>query len=63
MGITLFLQTGTTSDGGRVLDRVREARDRLESPERSQIRGRAWINGREVGGSDLRFAHLARSYD
>lgn len=25
--------------------------------------GRAWINGREVGGADHRYAHLARSYD
>jgi hypothetical protein len=26
-------------------------------------KGRAWINGNEVGGSDPRFAHLNRSYD
>jgi hypothetical protein len=26
-------------------------------------RGRAWINGREVGGTDKRFAHLSRSHD
>jgi hypothetical protein len=26
-------------------------------------RGRAWINGREVGGGDPRFDHLAVSYD
>jgi hypothetical protein len=26
-------------------------------------RGRAWINGREVGGMDPRFAHLAAIYD
>jgi hypothetical protein len=25
-------------------------------------RGRAWINGREVGGPDPRFAHLAALY-
>jgi hypothetical protein len=25
--------------------------------------GRAWINGREVGGADPRYAHLAGSYD
>lgn len=25
--------------------------------------GRAWINGREVGGTDPRFAHLDDSYD
>jgi hypothetical protein len=32
-----------------------------ESPPRT--RGRAWINGREVGGVDPRFAHLSASYD
>ena len=26
-------------------------------------RGRAWINGSEVGGTDPRYAHLNRSYD
>ena len=25
--------------------------------------GRAWVNGREVGGADPRFAHLTGSYD
>jgi hypothetical protein len=30
---------------------------------RGRFRGRAWINGREVGGPDARFAHLGRSYD
>lgn len=29
----------------------------------SGSRGRAWINGREVGGESPRFAHLSRSYD
>lgn len=36
------------------------ARRRLHSPRGG---GRAWINGREVGGSDPRYAHLSRSYD
>lgn len=63
MGMILFLQTSATRDGGLGLDRVKEARARLESSERSKVRGRAWINGREVGGPDLRFAHLARSFD
>ena len=31
--------------------------------EESATRGRAWINGREVGGADQRYAHLARSHD
>jgi hypothetical protein len=26
-------------------------------------RGRAWINGREAGGQDPRFAHLSRVHD
>lgn len=43
----------------RRLPRAIEARRRLGS-----LRGgRAWINGREVGGADRRFAHLAYSYD
>jgi hypothetical protein len=25
--------------------------------------GQAWINGRKVGGTDARFAHLYRLYD
>jgi hypothetical protein len=25
--------------------------------------GQAWINGRKVGGTDARFAHLYHSYD
>jgi hypothetical protein len=29
----------------------------------SRTRGRAWINGREVGGASDRFAHLGRSHD
>jgi hypothetical protein len=31
--------------------------------DRAPAGGRAWINGKEVGGPDVRFAHLARSYD
>jgi hypothetical protein len=34
---------------------------RAEPPRR--VRGRAWINGREVGGVDPRFAHLTGCYD
>ncbi len=37
-----------------------QARRRLTPPRGA---GRAWINGREVGGSDPRYAHLAGSYD
>jgi hypothetical protein len=42
------------------LFRAMEARRGLSS---SGSRGRAWINGREVGGENSRFAHLSRSYD
>jgi hypothetical protein len=53
-----------TPDRVRRLNRVREARARLASPgSDSRERGRAWINGREVGGADGRFAHLAHSHD
>ena len=41
------------------LRRAAEARRRVEGARG----GRAWINGREVGGTDPRFAHLTRSHD
>lgn len=44
---------------GRLL-RVLEARRRLDP---ARTRGRAWINGREAGGTDSRYAHLGQSYD
>lgn len=37
-----------------------EARRRLADAHPA---GRAWINGREVGGPDQRYLHLSRSYD
>jgi len=37
------------------------ARQRLEAT--APPRGRAWLNGREVGGVDPRFAHLSRAHD
>ena len=54
------------------VSRVVQARRRLEgfvtddkSFARSPPRGggRAWINGREVGGVDSRYAHLSSVYD
>ena len=39
------------------MPRVIEARRRL------QPTGRVWLNGREVGGSDPRYAHLSSSHD
>lgn len=45
----------------RRIARAREARSRHDAAAVGG--GRAWINGREVGGSDARFAHLGRSHD
>ena len=42
------------------MSRVVQARRRLTSPRGG---GRAWINGREVGGPDRRYDHLAAVYD
>ncbi len=42
------------------LSRAIQARRRLRSPRGG---GRAWINGREVGGADPRYAHLATIND
>lgn len=39
---------------------VQEPGRRLPSPRGG---GRAWINGREVGGGDQRYVHLNASYD
>jgi hypothetical protein len=42
----------------------RRRRARLRPrPAAGSSTGRAWINGREVGGGDPRFDHLAISYD
>jgi hypothetical protein len=38
--------------------RASEPRGRLERPV-----GRVWVNGREVGGADPRYAHLGRGHD
>ena len=40
----------------------REPLEALAPAERSTV-GRAWINGREVGGPDPRFLHLMLPYD
>jgi hypothetical protein len=50
----------------RRVDRAIAARRHLSSvgpAPAAAVRGRAWINGREVGGPDARFAHLAHSHD
>jgi hypothetical protein len=52
------LPTGT--DRTRRVMQAIAARRRLGAPA---PRGRAWINGREVGGPDPRWSHLGRSHD
>lgn len=48
----------------RRMNRAREARSRLTAGDSERREhGRAWINGREVGGADERFTHLAASHD
>jgi hypothetical protein len=42
------------------MSRVIQARRRLPSPRGG---GRAWINGREIGGSNPRYSHLDANYD
>ena len=41
---------------------LRAAIEDATRPE-EPLTGRAWINGREVGGIEPRHAHLAESYD
>ena len=36
---------------------------RVSDVRRAVRRGRVWVNGRELGGTDPRYAHLAASYD
>jgi hypothetical protein len=52
-----FRSTRPRSGGGE------RGRIRRETVQPKLTNGRAWINGREVGGTDARFAHLDRSYD
>jgi hypothetical protein len=40
------------------MSRVIEAQRQLSRPV-----GRVWVNGREVGGVDQRYAHLGRGHD
>jgi hypothetical protein len=52
--------------GRRSLELAADARRRIaaaSSSEPIRRRGRLWLNGRELGGPDGRFAHLASSYD
>jgi hypothetical protein len=47
------------ADGDRRVGRATDARRDLTN----RPGGRAWINGREVGGADPRYIHLSESYD
>lgn len=50
----------------RSLALVADARRRLTAMPRGDAhepRGRLWLNGRELGGPDARYAHLGASYD
>lgn len=59
MNVTSLPTEGTRAASRLRVRRVREARGRLHP----RSTGRAWINGREVGGNDARFTHLTRSFD
>jgi hypothetical protein len=52
---------------GRESDYLRDQRPAGPDASRRGVRmgtcGRAWINGREVGGTDPRFRHLTAIYD
>ena len=52
----------TGPERGRRLTLAIAARRRLEGTPRAG-KGRAWINGREGGGPNPRYAHLHRTYD
>jgi hypothetical protein len=51
----------------RLANEAKDRRSRMahatEARRRLERLGRAWVNGREVGGADGRYAHLAHSYD
>jgi hypothetical protein len=48
------------ADGDRRVGQIIKARRELAS---QRVGGRAWLNGREVGGADPRYTHLEASYD
>ena len=45
----------------RPLSRAVQARRRFDTLPRSG--GRVWINGRELGGPDVRYGHLGQTHD
>jgi hypothetical protein len=61
------IRMSSTREREHKVSRALGARHRVEKAAggRGQRRfyGRAWINGREIGGSDPRYEHLVSSYD
>ena len=47
----------------RRLDAARRGREPSRAVDRGAGAGRAWLNGREVGGPARRYAHLGRVHD
>jgi len=53
-----------TGDGRRRrLEAARRGREPSRASDRGAGAGRAWLNGREVGGPARRYAHLGRVHD
>ncbi len=48
------------ADGDRRVGQNIKAKRALAGP---RVGGRAWLNGREVGGADPRYTHLETSHD
>ena len=48
------------ADGDRRAGQIVKARRELAT---QRAGGRAWLNGREVGGANPRYRHLAASHD
>jgi hypothetical protein len=46
--------------GDRRVGQIVKARRELAT---HRVGGRAWLNGRELGGADRRYMHLEASYD
>ena len=49
-----------SADGDRRVGQVIKARRGLAT---NRVGGRAWLNGREVGGTDPRYTYLEASHD
>jgi hypothetical protein len=48
------------ADGDRRVGQIIKARREVAT---DRVGGRAWLNGREVGGADPRYMHLEASHD